>query len=100
MPTMWFAKDGKRPDTQSGPGIPITTQEIQTVFGMYQIIYKGKEAPSINPEHPSHSKKNIVIEVELSNEISSLIPEIGFYVVLGLSPTEADYQLNTHRNAA
>lgn len=97
MATMWFAKDGKRPNSQSGPGISITSQEAQAVIGSYQAIFVGKEAPNINPEQPSYSPKNVVFEVELDTETNLLLPQVGFYVVAGLTPENAQLLLNAHR---
>ena len=100
MPTMWFAKDGSRPNSQSGPGISITTEEALVIVGLHRAIFAGNEAPNINPNQPSHSLKNVVLEVESSSEISSLLPKAGFYVVAELTPMEAQRRLNTHRGQA
>lgn len=97
MTTMWFAKDGSRPNSQSGLGIPITTEEVQVIVGLRQAKFVGKDAPSINPERPLHSLKNVVLEIEASSEVSSLLPEVGFYVVADLTPEEAQYALNINR---
>ena len=97
MPTMWFAQGGSRPNSQSGPGIPITREEAQVIVGLHQAIFVGKDAPSIHLSKPSHSLKNVMLEIDTSTEISSLLPEIGFYVVADLTPEQAQRALNTHR---
>ena len=89
MPTMWFAKDGSRPNSQSGPGISITTQEAQVIIGLHQVIFVGSIAPSINKDKPTHSLKNVVLEIESSTEASSLLPEVGYYVVANITPVES-----------
>ena len=89
MATMWFAKDGSRPTSQSGPGMPITAEEAQVIVGLRRTKFVGKDAPSINPDSPSHSLKNVVLEIEESTDVSSLLPEIGFYVVPDLTQEEA-----------
>ncbi|HAP38971.1 MAG TPA: hypothetical protein DCQ94_04340 [Nitrospira sp.] len=97
MATMWFAKDGSRPYSQSGSGMPITTEEVQVIVGLRQAKFVGKDAPSINPDKPSHSLKNVVLEIEESTEVNPLLPEVGFYVVADLTPEEAQHALNIHR---
>lgn len=97
MATMWFAKDGSRPNSQSGPGVPITAAEAQVIVGLRRAKFVGKDAPSINTDRPSHSLKNVVLEIEESTEVSSLLPEVGFYVVGDLTPEEAQHALSIHR---
>jgi hypothetical protein len=100
MPTMWFAQDGPRPNSQRGPGIPISAAEAQAVVGVREVRFVGAEAPSINSDKPSHSLKNVVLEVEQSSDVSSLLPEVGFYFVVGIAPSEAEHLLNTYRGQA
>ena len=100
MPIMWFATDGPRPNSQSGPGVPITVSEVAVILGSHKTIYAGSEAPSINAEQPSESLKNVVIEVESNTEVCSQLPKIGFYVVIGLRPTTAKSALDRFRSSA
>jgi hypothetical protein len=100
MPTMWFAKDGPRPHSQRGSGIPLTSAEAQAVVGAREAKFVGTEPPSINPEQPSHSLKNVVLEVEATSDVSPLLPKVGFYFVVGLAPSEAERLLNAHRGHA
>jgi len=97
MPTMWFAKDGPRPHSQEGSGMPITSAEAQVVIGAREAKFVGIEAPSVNPEQPSHSLKNVVLEVETTADVSPLLPKVGFYFVVGLSPADAERLLDAHR---
>ncbi len=100
MPTMWFAKDGPRPQSQHGSGILITAAEAQAVVGVREVKFVGAEPPSVNPEQPSQSLKNVVLEVEQSSDVSPLMPKVGFYFVVGLAPSEAERLLTTHRGQA
>jgi len=77
--------------------MPITTEEVQVIVGLRQAKFVGKDAPSINPDKPSHSLKNVVLEIEESTEVNPLLPEVGFYVVADLTPEEAQHALNIHR---
>jgi hypothetical protein len=97
MPTMWFAKDGPRPHSQTEPGVEITADEADAVVGARKAIFVGEEAPSINSEQPSHSLKNVVFEVEGDSDVSALLPKAGFYFIRGLSPSEAQRMLDACR---
>ena len=99
MPTMFFAKDGRRPDTQEGLGKRLSFDEAQAIFGSETIQYVGTEAPNINPDNPSHSLKNVVLEVEADEGFSSLLPKTGFYLVPNVHSTAANELLSAHRSA-
>lgn len=96
MATMFYARDGRRPDTQEGPGIQLTSDQLLAVVGTDEVRYCGRKAPSINPDSPSRSKKNVVIELEASDQATPNFPHPGFYWVLGLSPAEAELPLQEH----
>ncbi len=98
MLIMWFAKDGLRPESQSGPGIDISNAESEIIIGGRALIFSGEEAPSINPEQPSYSVKNVIIEVRKKSECSAQLSKVGFYVISGLSPSEAAVILSTCRS--
>lgn len=100
MPTIWFAKDGPRPDSQAGSGMQINNQEAQVIVAKRQAMFVGTEAPSINPETPSYSQRNVVLEVESGEEVCSSLPKVGFYLVAGLSPSEAQRMLTEYRGRA
>lgn len=100
MPTMWFAKDGLRPHSQSGPGIAVTSEEVTVIVAGHAVHFIGLEAPSINPDQPSHSLKNVVLEVEEQSDASALLPEVGFYLVPGLLPSKAQSRLDASRESA
>ncbi len=94
---MWFAKDGPRPHSQSGPGLAITTVEAQAIVGTHQSNFVGRDAPSFNRGVPSNSLKNVVIEIESSDEVCSLFPKVGFYFVADLTPAESQSKLSALR---
>lgn len=100
MATMWFSKDGKRPHTQCGPGINISIEEIDAIFGEDRLHYVGTEAPSINKNTPSRSQKNVVLETDTDDSVNNRLPQYGFYLVVGVRPKEAKDRLRTHRVAA
>ncbi|MDH0431856.1 hypothetical protein N7366_00760 [Aeromonas caviae] len=95
---MWFAKDGPRPHSQKGPGMSITSEEVQDIVGTREVEFVGAEPPSINPEHPSDSLKNVVLEIEEASDVSPLLPKVGFYFVVGLTPSAAENSLHIRRN--
>lgn len=48
MPVMWFAKDGRRPYTQQGPGVSILYEEIKGAFEANKAKYVSREPPEFN----------------------------------------------------
>ena len=97
MPTIYFARDGRRPNTQEGPGIQATFPEVAEILRGYELIHVGDEAPSINPDSPSHSVKNVVVHVEPEEGVSDQFPNLGFYIVRGVSPEQVTQALEKMR---
>jgi hypothetical protein len=100
MAIMWYSKDGSRPHTQRGPGTDLTLEEIGAVFAKEELRYAGTEAPSINPDTPSHSEKNVVVEIDEEDGFNERMPKPGFYLVVGVRPMDAEQRLQDHRAAA
>mgnify|MGYP003392595055 FL=1 len=97
MPVMWFAKDGPRPNSQSEPGATISIDEARAIVGVQEAKFVGSEPPSINSERPSWEAKNVIVEVESPSNCSDLLPNVGYYLVLGLKPQEAERILRSLR---
>lgn len=97
MALMWFSKDGLRPHTQRGPGTQLSVDEITSIFPKEHLRYAGTEAPSINPDKPSHSERNVVLELQEEDHVHPRLPERGFYLVVGLRPWQAEERLRTLR---
>jgi hypothetical protein len=97
---MWFAKDGPRPDSQRGPGIPLTSEEAEAIAGPRELKYVGTEAPSINVDKPSQYERNVVFEITSKKDSSTRMPEVGYYFVLGLEPSVAQAALQAKRDKA
>jgi hypothetical protein len=89
MPVMWFSKDGPRPHSQSGPGTSVSIAEAHAIVGTHEIKFVGAGPPSVNSDRPSSHVKNVVLQVE-SPSISGVLNHVGFYLVLGLKPQEAE----------
>lgn len=93
MPIIWYAKDGKRPHSQQGPGTPVTLAEAEKVIVGKTARFAGSVAPNINPENPSASVRNVVVELLHDEGQSVSLPEPGFYLIVGLSPEHAERRL-------
>ncbi len=100
MAIMWYSKDGSRPHTQHGPGTDLTLDEISAIFAKDHLRYVGTEAPSINSDTPSHSEKNVVVEIDGDDGFNESMPKAGFYLVVGVRPRDAEQRLQDHRAAA
>lgn len=97
MAIMWFAKDGPRPDTQSGDGIDISLGEINAIFPGKSVRYCGLEAPNINADTPSRYVKNLVIQVCEQDGINERFSKIGFYYLAEIDPSDAARRLKAWR---
>ncbi len=100
MPTMWYVKNGRRPDTQHGPGIEISFEEVAAIFVDHDVKFVSNDAPNINPDAPSEHPVNVVIEVDREEGTSTQLERPGFYLVVGLSPEQTQYVLGQHRGSA
>lgn len=89
MPVLYYAKDGRRPDTQRGEGIRLTFDEIAAAFGSRGAHYLSKEPPEINPDKPSRYPVNVIIEVEEVDGTNEHFPKVGFYLLKDLTPEKA-----------
>lgn len=98
MPEMWFASDGRRPDTQRGPSVPISYEEIKGAFKEYRPEYVSNEPPQFNVESPSQYPVRVVIEVGEKEATNAAFPKVGFYLIAGLSPEKAQQLLSAYRN--
>src|SRR5262245_5262997 len=98
MPTLWYAKDGRRPETQRGPGVPISFQELNTVFADADPRFVSGEAPEFNVDRPSRYPVRVVVEVEAHEGSDSRFPKAGFYLMQDLSPERAQQRLQDSRN--
>ena len=99
MATMWFARDGKRPHSQHGPGMEITRQDLDAIVGRHEARYMGPEAPSINPDKVSSTVKHVVLEIDAQDSNHPGFPVAGFYWVVALDPSEATRRLDAHRRS-
>ena len=95
MPILWFVKDGRRPYTQSGEGVPLSFEQVNSAFGDYAIEYVSTEPPEINRDSPSRHPVRVVIEVRDDEGTSAQFPKPGFYFI-PLSVDEAQQLLSVH----
>lgn len=94
MPTLYFAKDGRRPDTQRGLGIRVSFEELGAAFPNGTPQFVSVDAPEFNVDHPSQYPVRVVVEVEANEGTTSEYPKVGFYLLPNLSPERAREQLD------
>jgi hypothetical protein len=106
MATLFFAKDGSRPAedewgpfTQSGGGVTLSTTEALELIGTGRCLFRGVEAPSINPGPVSGSEKHVVLEIKEEDDLLSYFIETGFYHLPDLTPTQAKERIAAIRGA-
>lgn len=89
MPTVYFVKDGPRPDN-SGPGFPISMPDLEARVRGQEVKYLGIVPPQFNPDQPSRfATKHVVIEVEPTEATGAVFKRQGFYLLPQLKPKEA-----------
>ena len=99
MPTLWCVRDGRGPDAQMGPGVPVSFQEFNTAFSGSDPLFLSLEPPEFNVNSPSRYPQRVVVEVGLREGTDSRFPKAGFYLLQGLSPERAQQQFRDNRTA-
>lgn len=97
MPTLYYAKDGRRPHTQRGPGIRVSFEELRSAFPNAIPQFVSSDAPEFNVDKPSQYPVRVVVEVEADEGTAPEYPKIGFYLLPDLSPEQAQQQLDGSR---
>ena len=97
MPIMWYVKDGPRPQTTRGSGTQLSFAEISGALGRYGSEFLSREPPQFNVNTPSQYPTRVVIEVRNEDGTNPQFPQPGFYVILDLSPGQAQDLLSSYR---
>ena len=98
MPKLWFAKDGRRPDTQRGPSVAMSFTEAREAFRGIEVAFVSTDAPEFNADKTSQVPIRAVVEVEPSEGSDTIYARPGFYLLEGLSSEQADQRLKAHRS--
>lgn len=98
MPTMWFVKDGYRPNVQKGASVTVCYKEIKGAFGGNKPEYISKEPPQFYVDSPSQYPVRVVIQVREEDGANVEFPKVGFYLIPGISPERAEKQLLAYQN--
>lgn len=99
MPILWHVRDGRRPDTQTGSGVSVSFQELNTLFASSDPRFLSAELPEFNVNSPSRYPLHVVVEVQSHEGTDSRFPKAGFYLLQGLSPERVQQQLRDSRTA-
>jgi len=94
MPTLWYVKDGPRPDNTRGAGIQVLFLELRGAFGNHTLEFLSKNPPQFNVKEPSLYPRRVVIEVQEEDGLDGKFSQPGFYLFPDLSPEEAHRLLN------
>lgn len=98
MPVMWYVKDGPRPNSQQGLGVPISFGEIKAALRAHKAHFLSTEPPQFNVGSPSQNPLYAVVEVRDSDGTDGQFAKPGFYLLPDLSPEEAQNRLDAYRN--
>ena len=97
MPKLYAVKDGPKPDPTPGEGVPLSFDDLVSVFQPYRSRYWSSEPPAFSDAPQTATPVRLVIEVEANEGTHERYPKPGFYVLLDLTPADADALLKKHR---
>ena len=89
MAKVYYVKDGPRP-SNFGPGREISLSELERRVQNIEIKYLSSKPPEFNKKTPSIYPLRVVVEVETKESKSQLFNKTGFYILLQLTPGEAE----------
>ncbi len=87
MATLYFVKDGPRPDS-SGPGYRCDLTVLYQRLPDMAVTYLGPEPPEFNKNTPSKYPVRVVVEVREGEEDDRSFGQPGFYLLKGVSPND------------
>lgn len=87
MSTMYFVKDGPRPEN-SGPGYRIDLRDLYARLQEMSVMYLGEEPPEFNTGSPSKYPVRVVVEVKKGQVDSSKFNRPGFYLLRDVAPDD------------
>ena len=87
MAVVYYVKDGPRP-TSSGRGYEASIPDLESRLAGRQVKFIGTDPPEINISSPSQYPVHVVIEVEVTDPVGSMFTKVGFFLVVGASPSE------------
>jgi len=90
-------KDGPARNSTYGQGVQVSFLELHEAFGHRRLKFLSKNIPQINVKKPSPYPRYVVIEVKEEDGTDDKFPQSGFYLLLDLSPEEAQQLLDGHR---
>jgi hypothetical protein len=93
MPTLWYAKDGRRPDAQRGPGVAISFQDLNSLFPDTEPLFVSVQPPEFNVDQPTQYPVRVVVEVQPQEGTDARFPKVGFYLMQDISPERAQQRL-------
>jgi hypothetical protein len=85
MAAVYFMKDGPG---NSGPAYDIDMSVLESELQGKQLEYLGSEPPELNPSSPSNYPSHSVVSIEEGDQMSTLFPEQGFYLIKVIPPKE------------
>jgi hypothetical protein len=97
MPKYWTVRDGKRPDSQSGPSVAVTLDELDAIRQDGSPIPAGSEPPHSIGDKPSSFDENVVAEIGPNDPTNQALPRAGFYLLPGVSLSDAATILRERR---
>lgn len=92
MPTIWYVREGVRPNTVNDPGVHLTFLDFERAFFDRPPRYISKAAPEFNTGAPS-STIRVIVEVQEVEGTNLMFPFTGFYLMADMTPDEVKEEL-------
>lgn len=93
MPTIWYVREGPRPNTTNDPGITVTPLDYERAFSAWTPKFLSKASPEFPSANPSPEARHVVVEIRGDDETGLTFPFPGFYLLPDVTPEEAKEEL-------
>jgi hypothetical protein len=93
MPTIWYVREGPKPNTMNDPGMTLSSLDYQRAFSDVTPKFLSKEAPVFNAASPNAAVQRVVVEIRPDEDTDLTFPFPGFYLLPDMTPEEAKEEL-------
>ena len=96
MPTLFYARDGRRGEKNTDNGRAITSSQLAGLVHGRETYYSASP-PTFGVDqtvNPVAAFEHVVVEI-VAGETGSDFPDIGFYLIGNISPSESEDNLKS-----
>ena len=93
MPTIWYVREGGRPNTTNDPGITISSLDYQRAFTGVTPQFLSKSPPEFNAASPNPAVQRVIVEIRPEEDTDLTFPFPGYYLMPDMTPEDAKEEL-------